>query len=306
MALKYSTHLRNLMLGKAHEVFNVSGVGSTYIGESTSVASFTAVAHTLTNTGGYFRLDPAASGTAGEFHPTTPMQVRRNRLYKITFTYKVEASGAAQVVIKDQADSVTLYDSGSLTATTDTTVTAYFKVPDTVDDDNVIIRFWNNATVDDRFAHFKTISLVDMSRAFRDIFNDCKLQVRSGTQPSDGAGNIKAADQAAGGTLLCTFYNAATSTIGLTFDEAVLGQLLKKTGETWSGVNVATGTATWFRLCLRDDPGTEDSSFLWPRMDGSVGLTASANLVVSTTSFVDAATAAITTFALTFPTSSTL
>lgn len=90
-----------------------------------------------------------------------------------------------------------------------------------------------------------------------------KLRIFSGPVPAD-------ADAAETGTLLCVISNAGTAT-GLTFEStAAAGAVAKKTGETWSGTNVASGTASHYRFVANGDTGAASATD--KRIQGTVGL----------------------------------
>lgn len=63
------------------------------------------------------------------------------------------------------------------------------------------------------------------------------------------------------------------STNGITFGPAALGVLVKNVAETWSGTAANTGTAGWFRVRGSNDAGGLDSTYLYPRYDGSISTT---------------------------------
>lgn len=83
---------------------------------------------------------------------------------------------------------------------------------------------------------------------------------------------------------------------------AAAGVLSKLSSQTWSGVAAATGTAGWFRIeaAVTDSLGL-DSSFLYPRIDGSVA-TSGAELNLSNLSITSGVTQLVDTFTLTLPT----
>lgn len=100
----------------------------------------------------------------------------------------------------------------------------------------------------------------------QNIFALGQVMIYGGTVPG-------AADDATGegvtSTLLCTVknYNGG-SPIGITFDDSVGGTIAKAVAETWSGVNVAAGTAAFFRLVAVGDDGTLSTT--QPRLQGTV------------------------------------
>lgn len=124
------------------------------------------------------------------------------------------------------------------------------------------------------------------------IFNLGFIKVYSGTPPAT-------ADAAIGGgnTLLCTVSNNSTGT-GLTFEASASGGVLaKNSGETWSGVNAASGTATFYRLVSASDTGA--SSTTEQRVQGTIG-TGGADMNVGSTSLTSSATFTVNYFTQSF------
>lgn len=88
---------------------------------------------------------------------------------------------------------------------------------------------------------------------------------------------------------------------GLSFDVASAGALAKKTGEAWSGVNAASGTAGWFRFVgAVADSGAADANESQVRMDGAIA-TSGSQMNMSSTTLTSGATTTIDTFSLTLP-----
>ena len=90
------------------------------------------------------------------------------------------------------------------------------------------------------------------------------IDIYAGTVPAD-------ADAALGSaTLLCVISNNSAGT-GIHFAAAASGGVLaKSTTETWSGANIASGTATFARHRLATDSGTLSTTE--PRMQLSIGV----------------------------------
>lgn len=70
------------------------------------------------------------------------------------------------------------------------------------------------------------------------------------------------------------------------YDATIGAVVLKKNSVAWSAIPPSTGTATWFR-CYVPDSGdstgmTQDASFIYPRIDGTVG-SVTGDLVMSDT-----------------------
>jgi hypothetical protein len=99
--------------------------------------------------------------------------------------------------------------------------------------------------------------------SLRAAFNaDSRLSIYAGTE-------VATADaDATGATLLCVITGPASA--GLAFEPtATSGVLAKSAAQTWSGTNLASGTATWFRLeTLGDTRGASTSAL---RVQGNIG-----------------------------------
>lgn len=99
------------------------------------------------------------------------------------------------------------------------------------------------------------------------------IKVYSGAEPAT-------ADAEVTGDLLWTISKDGDGT-GLTFDAAAVGRAMVKTvAHTWGGATTA-GTAGYWRLVAAADDGTLSTSA--PRLQGSCGSTAGADLYMSST-----------------------
>jgi len=133
-----------------------------------------------------------------------------------------------------------------------------------------------------------------------DVMRNGVINVYSGSQPAT-------ADAAVVGTLLVKLtvssgaFVAGAEGSGLEFDAAALGVISKCSEEVWSGLGLAAGTASWFRFVANPaDPGTADSGYAYPRIDGTVGVSG-ADCTISNTQIVVDAPYTMDTFTLTFP-----
>lgn len=88
---------------------------------------------------------------------------------------------------------------------------------------------------------------------------------------------------------------------GLQFGVSAAGVMAKKTGEVWSGVNAASGTAGWYRFVGSVvDSGAADSAETEIREDGAIA-TSGSQLNMSSTSLTSGATTTIDTWSRTQP-----
>ena len=115
------------------------------------------------------------------------------------------------------------------------------------------------------------------------------------------AGTVPATADAALGsaTLLCTISDNSGAG-GLTFEAAAADGVMSKTAaQVWSGVNAASGTASFFRYVAAGDDGTLSTT--QERVQGLVGF-AGSDMNLSSTGLVATETQIIDYFALAFPT----
>jgi hypothetical protein len=88
---------------------------------------------------------------------------------------------------------------------------------------------------------------------------------------------------------------------GLQFEAPVAGALVKRTTQTWSGVNAASGTAGWFRQYGSvADSHALDSVGVALRMDGAIA-TAGAEMNLNNTAFASGATTTLAGWSDTVP-----
>lgn len=114
-----------------------------------------------------------------------------------------------------------------------------------------------------------------------------------------GAAPASADDAIGAATLLCTISVNSTGT-GVKFDAAAAnGVLAKAPAEVWSGVNVATGTATFYRHVAAADDGAASTTA--PRVQGTIG-TAGADLNLSSANLTAGATQTVDYYSVAWPT----
>ncbi len=119
------------------------------------------------------------------------------------------------------------------------------------------------------------------------------VKLYAGPVPADADAAL-----AGGNTLLCTV-SVNSSGTGLTFDPAAVnGVIVKNVSEVWSGVNAASGTATFYRHVTPSDTGALSTTEA--RLQGTVGL-AGADMNISNNVLVAAATQALDYYAVAMP-----
>lgn len=104
---------------------------------------------------------------------------------------------------------------------------------------------------------------VAVTGSMRSAFNGTsRISIYGGVEPATADAD------ATGATLLCVITGPAGA--GLQFEAtAVDGVLAKATAQTWSGTNLASGTATWFRLEETGD--SRGASTTLRRVQGNIG-----------------------------------
>lgn len=130
--------------------------------------------------------------------------------------------------------------------------------------------------------------------SLRSLLNGSTIKIYGGTVPASADDDIGSA------TLLCTVSVGGDGT-GVTFESTAPGGVLTKTAaETWQGTNVASGTATFFRISPPSDPGTASSTVV--RGQGTVGVLA-ADMELASVELTNGAPLAINSAAFTIPAS---
>lgn len=119
------------------------------------------------------------------------------------------------------------------------------------------------------------------------------IMVYGGTVPATADADVT-------GTLLCIIsLNSTGDPLG--FDPATGGTLPKAAAEVWSGTNVASGTATHFRIVDSAFPDDGTASTTQMRLQGTCG-TAGADLNMSSVNLTAGATQTIDASNITLPT----
>jgi len=129
-----------------------------------------------------------------------------------------------------------------------------------------------------------------VSGSLKGILDGGLIRVYSGPVPSGPDSALS------GNTLLC---EVSASGANLTFNAAApAGLLTKATGETWSGVNAANGTPSFFRYVKPADTGGASTGEV--RVQGTTG-GPSDDMTLSTPTFVLGATFTLDYFAMSLP-----
>lgn len=284
MPLRLSTGLRNKLMGiKTNELTNGSFTSAT-TGWTGDLGTPASIAGGQSGNCLQVTNDGAASGSVYQ-----DITAQVGRLYKATFYFKKGTADTGSVEIGTTADEDALYDSGGLSdadwaaqpystyfVPTEATVRVSLRVDDTDSGETAL---------------FDEVVVEEVLDGFQEIFRDCFLNIYSGTQPA-------AAADASAGTLLATIYSDGASA-GLEFGEAAAGVVNIKSGETWTGPGLVTGTAAWGRLYEANDNPAAASS-LFARLDGSVAVSGG-NINMSSTAVVASAVQTVTSFAVTMP-----
>lgn len=126
----------------------------------------------------------------------------------------------------------------------------------------------------------------------RTLIGGSLIRIYSGTPPSD-------ADSSIGAAVLLSEISAGGTGAGVTFESLAPGGVLSKTAsETWMGTNVASGTASFFRMVLPSDTGGASATAI--RMQGTVAQIA-ADLELSNAALVSGAPLALNSASFTIP-----
>lgn len=118
------------------------------------------------------------------------------------------------------------------------------------------------------------------------------IKIYAGTPPSAADDTLGAA------VLLCTITKNGDGVTGLTMATPAVGGSLSKATETWSGTNVASGTATFWRFIKTGDTG--GTSTTEERLQGNCAISGS-ELVMTSVTLANGAPQNIDYFALGLP-----
>jgi len=133
--------------------------------------------------------------------------------------------------------------------------------------------------------------------SFKDALDDGVMRLYAGTVPATADASVGAA------TLLCEITDndqGLGAGQGIDFEtNAVDGVLTKETSQIWSGTNVDSGTATFFRVETQADDGSMSTTN--PRVQGTIS-TAGADLNLSDPDLVDTELQTIDYFSIAIPT----
>ena len=131
-----------------------------------------------------------------------------------------------------------------------------------------------------------------VTTSLRGLLSGNVLQIYGGPVPASPDDSIGAA------VLLCTISGGGTGA-GLEFEAVPQnGVVIKLASQAWSGVNSASGTATFCRLCPDSDTGAASGTAI--RLQGTVGQI-SADLEMSNIDLVSGAPLSVNASAFTVP-----
>jgi len=129
--------------------------------------------------------------------------------------------------------------------------------------------------------------------SFSSNMDGMKLKIYSGTEPAT-------ADASLGSAVLLVTISDAGGAGALQFEAAAVGNTIEKaSAQSWSGVNAASGTASFCRMVLASDTGAASTTEI--RIQGDVGV-AGKFLNLSSVSLTSGATQTVDYLAITLPT----
>lgn len=130
---------------------------------------------------------------------------------------------------------------------------------------------------------------------FKTIFASCLLKIYDGPVPATADDALDAANH-----LLVTISDNDTGTTLSWESAAVSGAISKSTSQTWRGVSITSGTASFYRLVLLSgDTGSYSTTV--PRLQGSIA-TSGADLNMTSTTINSSTSYPIDAFSVSLPT----
>jgi hypothetical protein len=127
--------------------------------------------------------------------------------------------------------------------------------------------------------------------SLRSTLSGCVIKVYSGPLPASADAALS------GNTLLCTYSADGVENAGISWESAPIdGALIKLASEQWQGNAVATGTASFVRICQPADTGASSTTAV--RIQGDVGVGGAFLNLTNGTSMASGAPQAILSFSL--------
>ena len=128
--------------------------------------------------------------------------------------------------------------------------------------------------------------------SIKDLLDLGFIDIYAGAVPATADADVT------GHTKLCRISFNSTGD-GLEMDPPSGGIMSKPSGDVWSGTNLATGTATFYRHVSPSDTGALSTTE--PRLQGTVGV-AGADINLASVALVSGATQPLDTYHIVFPT----
>ena len=277
MAFRFSTGLKNKLLGKTIDLIENGSFNSDASGWSAIDATLQAVE------GGYEgKCLEITNTTTAKGYAYQGKPVKMGHRYMLELYHK---NGTAPGRVKVGPD----IDDGSYVdeVVDDGVWTRHLfliEVPDTVNTIYVTLAIESETANDTTL--FDEIKCKWEASSIKEIFKNSKLIIYSGTQPDSP-------DEAPVGTKLVEITKNASGDFDLEFAEAEDGSIDKVPVDNWSGYATADGDAGWFRLITNGDSGVYSETDC--RIDGAVG-TANAELIMADTHITNGSIQTISVF----------
>jgi len=284
MAIKRSTGLVDKLNGlKTDKLLN--GAFESPVGVEWTATGATLTTPTTGQSGNNLTITNSGAASGSAYQDITTVV---GRVYRGSFYFQKGTGVSGSVQIGTTATPNSLFSSGALT---DATWTQYeFAFIATAPITRVTLT--NDSAVLGETALFDGVFIEEVYDGLVEILKNCKCNIYSTPLPVD-------ADSAATGTLLAVVSLNETAT-GLTFEPSANGIVRKNTAEIWKGNINVSGNAAWFRFYEDgDDPAL--SSTVHARLDGTIGTSSAADMIVGSTSLTLGLKFEITGFSYTAP-----
>ena len=129
------------------------------------------------------------------------------------------------------------------------------------------------------------------SGSLRNALTNGYIKIYSGPVPANADASLSSA------TLLCTISLNSTGS-GINLATSAIGRTITKATETWSGANVATGVASFFRHVLSGDDGSSSTTQL--RIQGTAGASGT-DMVLANATLTATETTTLDDYSVTMP-----
>ena len=293
MTTKISTGLRNRLLGISITKSNNGSFTSDTSGWTSVNATLSSAASG--QSGNCLKIQSSGGAAVGKAYQDIVTKIGHKYLIRVYHKNGSVGVTTGKFMVGKTTDESYYYTSGTLTDTgwTDVGATALdqpYQSIITAEETTIRITLSTVGTALNDETLFDELVVYSDAKTVQEVFYKGFIDLYTGSIPSSP-------DNAPVGTKLVRIYSDGLA-VGISFDDASSGSMNKKTGETWSGSGITSGTIGWYRLVAPNDSG--GTSTTEERIDGDIS-TVGASINLSSLTMQTAVPLTISTFSISLP-----